>query len=92
MKAEEKKQMVHEADMQGKMLKNLSKWSVDTMVLSSIGIVIAYFGLSGSGIKFAFGIFGIVFSVVCVAACFIINLAIRNGRKNVNHILELIKK
>ncbi|MDV3427749.1 MAG: hypothetical protein LIR50_12115 [Bacillota bacterium] len=92
MKAEEKKQMVYEAEMQNKMLKNLSKWSMDAMVLSSIGIVIAYFGLSGSGMKFAFGIFGIVFSVICVAAYLIINLAIRNGRKNVNHILELIKK
>lgn len=92
MKAEEKKQMMYESKMQIKMLKNLSNWSRNTMALSSIGVVMAYYGLSQSGIKFAFGIFGVVFAVICVIACLIINLGIRNGRRNVNHILELINK
>lgn len=92
MKAEEKKQMMYESKMQTKMLKNLSNWSRNTMVLSSMGVVMAYYGLSQSGIKFAFGIFGVVFAVICVIACLIINLGIRNGRRNVNHILELINK
>lgn len=92
MKAEEKKQMMYEAEMQNKMLVNLSKWFRNIMILSSIGVVIAYYGLSGSGTKFAFGIFGVLFTVICVIACFLINLGIRNGRKNVTHILELINK
>lgn len=92
MKAEEKKQMMYEANMQNKMLVNLSKWFRNIMTLSSIGVVIAYYGLSGSGVKFAFGIFGVLFTVICVIACLLINLGIRNGRKNVNHILKLINK
>lgn len=90
MKDEEKKQMFYEAEKQSKLLKNLSRWSVSAMGLSSIGIVIAYYGLSQSKIKFAFGVFGILFTVVCVVACLLINLAIRNGRKNVNNILKMI--
>ena len=92
MKAEEKKQMMYEAEMQNKMLLNLSKWFRNAMILSSIGVVIAYYGLTGSGAKFAFGIFGILFTVICFIACILINLGIRNGRKNVTHILELINK
>ena len=92
MKAEKKKQMMYEAEMQNKMLKNLSKWFTNIMALSTIGIVLAYYGLSRSGFKFAFGIFGAIITVISVIACLLINLAIRNGRKNVNHILELINK
>ncbi|AAK79429.1 hypothetical protein BJV85_002534 [Clostridium acetobutylicum] len=90
MEDEEKKQMFYEAKQQSRLLKNLSKWSRNVMGLSSIGVVIAYYGLSHSGIKFAFGVFGILFTVICASACFLINLAIRNGRRNVNHILEMI--
>lgn len=90
MKDEEKKQMIYEAEKQSKLLKNLSKWSRNAMGLSSIGIVIAYYGLSNHGIKFAFGVLGVVLTVVCAAACIIINLAIRNGRRNVNSILNII--
>ncbi|WP_242851596.1 hypothetical protein [Clostridium sp. DMHC 10] len=78
---EKKKQMIYEAEMQSKLLKKLSKWSINVMGLSSIGVVIAYYGLSHSGIKFAFGIFGILIAVISVIACLIINLAIRNGKK-----------
>lgn len=92
MKAEERKQMMYEAEMQNKMLVNLSKWLRNTMILSSIGVVIAYYGLTGSRAKFAFGIFGILFTVICVIACLLINLGIRNGRKNVANILKLIDK
>lgn len=90
MKDEEKKQMVYEAEKQSKLLKNLGKWSINVMGLSSIGVVIAYYGLSHSGIKFAFGVFGVVFTVVCAIICLLINLAIRNGRRNVNSILKII--
>ncbi|MFL0252037.1 hypothetical protein ACJDT4_16575 [Clostridium neuense] len=91
MKSEEKKQMVYEAEGQSKLLKNLAKWSRNAMGLSSIGVVIAYYGLSHSGMKFAFGVFGVIFTVICFIACLLINLAIRNGRRNVNHILEKLK-
>lgn len=92
MKSEEKKQMVYEAEEQSKLLKNLAKWSRNVMGLSSVGVVIAYYGLSHSGMKFAFGVFGVLFTVICVIACLLINLAIRNGRRNVNHILEMVSK
>jgi divalent metal cation (Fe/Co/Zn/Cd) transporter len=92
MKDEEKKQMVYEAEKQSKLLKNLAKWSRNVMGLSSIGVVVAYYGLSHSGIKFALGVFGVLFTVICVIACLLINLAIRNGRRNVNHILEMVSK
>lgn len=92
MRDEEKKQMIHEVERQSKLLKNLSKWSVNVMGLSSTGIIMAYYGLSHSGMKFVFGIFGVLFAAVCVIACLVINLAIKNGRRNVNHILELINK
>ncbi|WP_234122264.1 hypothetical protein [Clostridium hydrogenum] len=91
MKDEEKKQIMHEAEMQSKLLKNLSKWSRNVMVLSSIGIVLAYYGLSRSGVKFTFGIFGAVFAAVCAIVFFLINLGIRNGKRNVNDMLKLIK-
>ncbi|MDD3224496.1 MAG: hypothetical protein PHX70_07310 [Clostridium sp.] len=90
MKDEEKKQMLYEAENQSKLLKKLSKWSINAMGLSSVGIVIAYYGLSHSGMKFTFGVFGVLFTVICAIACLLINLAIRNGRKNVNNILKII--
>lgn len=91
MKDEEKKQMVYEAEKQSKLLKNLSRWSRNVMGVSSIGVVVAYYGLSHSGIKFALGVFGVLFTVICTIACLLINLAIRNGTRNVNNILEMLK-
>jgi uncharacterized membrane protein YidH (DUF202 family) len=90
MRDEEKKQMFYEAEKQSVLLKNLSKWSRNSMGLSSVGVVIAYYGLSHSGMKFTFGVFGVLFTVICALACLLINLAIRNGRKNVNNILKII--
>ena len=84
--------LLYEAKMQTKMIGNLAKWARNAMALSTIGIVLAWWGLSGSGARFAAGIAGMVLTVFSVAAAVIVNLAVRNGRKNVEKLLSAAGK
>lgn len=87
-----KKQLLAEAKMQTKALENLKKWFRNFIGFSTIGLVITYYGIQGSGVRFAFGIFGIITIIVCILAAIIINMGIKNGKLNVEKILELAER
>lgn len=89
MTDKKKKQMLTEADMQTKTIKKLEKWLRNTIASSTIGFVISYWGMQGSGIRFFFGVIGIITTIISVIAALIINMGIRNGKKNVEKILNL---
>ena len=76
---EKKKLLIDEADKQVKVLKNLKKWLRNFMGFSTIGLVIACWGIQGTTLQFAFGIIGII-----------INMGIKNGEKNVKKILKIV--
>ena len=92
MNANEKKRMMTEAEMQLKALKKINKWKLYAIALSTIGVALTYAGMAGDTHHLGLGIPGIILIVVSIAAAFLLNLGLRNGRRNVEKILNAVEK
>lgn len=94
MAVQTKQQKLQEIEYQTKMLENLKKWIRNLIILSSIGAIIAYWGLGmNNGMPYqAIGIVGTIFAAVCVVLCVVIGLAFKNGKANVDKIIHLVSK
>ena len=86
------KELSIEASLQAKEIKKLEKWLRMFLSVSSIFLVIAYWGMQGEGTRFAVGVTGVVFTVICVLLAAVINLGIKKGRANVRRMLKLAEK
>lgn len=88
-----KSQQLKEIEYQTKMIDNLQKWIRNLIIVSSIGVAIAYWTLkiqSGT-IYNIFGVISIIVIVACVLLCAVIGLAIKNGRRNVEKIKKVVR-
>ena len=87
-----KEQLLDEAKKQSEALKRISVWRTCFMVLSAVGVAIAYMGFAGSGHRMFVGIAGIALIFVGLIPAIICNMAIRAGRENVEKILNAVEK
>ena len=87
MNKELKSHYVDEVKYQTKMLNNLKRWLKYSIIFSSLFLAFILFGSSSLIIR----IIGIIGMIVCVIISVIIGLGIRNGRNNVNKILDIIQ-
>lgn len=92
MSTGERNTLSREAKMQSEMLSRLTVWFRIAMAASTVGVVLAYWGLSGHSWRMAAGAAGILITILCAAAAAVINLGIRNGRKNVEKILTVLER
>lgn len=93
MTTQTKTQQLKEIEFQTKMLNNLKKWIRNLIIISSIGIVLAYWGLAvQSKMPFTIlGVVGIIITVISVVLCVVIGLGMKRGKENVDKILQLVK-
>ncbi len=84
--------MLKEAEQQKKALVQLSKWMRNAMLLSSCFFAVTFWGLTGTGLRFVFGVIGILLTITGASCAAIIGLGIRNGRRNVDHILTALER
>lgn len=88
-----KKELLEEAKKQSEALERISRWRTYSMVLSAIGVVVAYMGFTGSAkYRIAIGVAGIAILLIGMAFAIICNLGIRTGRENVERILNAAEK
>lgn len=92
MNAMEKKRMMKEAELQLKALKKINIWKLIAIAFSTIGVAVTYAGLAGQSRHIFLGILGIVTILVSMLAALLLNLGLRNGRKNVEKILNIVDK
>ena len=92
MTTQTRAQQLKEIEFQTQMLNNLKKW-IRNLILSSIGIILAYWGLGvQSKMPFTvFGVAGVIITIISVILCVVIGLGIKRGRANVDKILQLVK-
>lgn len=90
MNAMEKENLVKEARMQLKALKKINLWKKLAIAVSAIGVAVAYGGLSGATPHLFPGISGIFLMVIGILAAAVLNLGLRNGRRNVEKIINVI--
>lgn len=91
MNAVEKEHLLTEARMQTAALKKINVWKKLAIVASTIGVVIAYVGLSATPSHLFPGILGIFLMVLGFAAAAVLNLGIKNGRRNVEKMIRVIE-
>lgn len=62
------------------------------MLLSAIGIVLTFMGFGRNNINIIYGITGILIILTGSVLAVILNLGIRNGKANVEKILDAIRR
>ena len=87
MNAVEKEKLMSEAKMQMTALKKINRWKNIAIVLSAVGVAIAYGGFAGTASYRFFGILGIFLTVAGFAAAAVFGLGLKNGRRNVEKML-----
>ena len=87
-----KSQQLREIEYQTRMIENLKKWVRNLIVVSSIGVAMAYWALKlqNGMIYNVVGVISISIIVVSVILCAVIGLAIKNGRANIEKIKKVI--
>lgn len=75
---------VQEIEFQIHMLDNLKKWLKIALLVSSLGVLLIYIFTNSTPLK----ILGIVVLVISIVLALIIGLAIYNGQKNVNKVID----
>lgn len=92
MNAEDRKKMIIEAEMQIKALKKINVWKLIAIAFSTIGMALTYAGMAGTERHIFLGILGIILMIVSFIAALLLNLGLKNGRKNVEKILNMADK
>ena len=75
--------LLHEAKQQQQALRQL---------ISSCAAVLAWWGIAGSGLRFAGGVCGVVIALACAVCAAVIGRGIRNGNRNVANILSAAER
>lgn len=78
--------------MQMRALKTIRVWMMIAIAVSTLGAALLYAGLAGTNGNLLFHVLGILLMVSGLAAALIINLGLKNGRKNVEKILDRIQE
>jgi len=90
MNAIEKKRLSKEAEMQLSALKRINQWKTLALALSAIGVALTYAGMAGAARNLPLGILGIATILIGAASAIVLNLGLKNGRRNVEKMLDAI--
>jgi hypothetical protein len=77
-----------EAKRQSQALKMIGRWRAIGFIVSTVGAVLIYNGISGTGRNFPLTAAGAVIAIAGLAVAVLCDMGIRNGRRNVEKILE----
>lgn len=91
MDAEKRKRLSLEAEMQLKALKTIRIWKMTAMAVSTLGAAMIYAGIAGTRGNIFLDIFGAVVMVLGLGGALILNLGLKNGRRNVEKILNCMQ-
>ena len=86
-----KEQLLDEAQKQKNALTVMGQWRSWLFGLTTVFLVLTAAGLRQSGVLFVLGIVAAVCMAICFILLLLVNLSIRNGRRNVEQILDSLK-
>ena len=92
MNSIERRNLSKEAEMQMKALKKIGQWRILAQAVSTLGVAMAYAGLAGMVPSVFLGVSGIVLTVLAAAAALVFNLGLKNGRRNVEKMLQILER
>lgn len=88
----ERERLSNEAQMQLKSLKKIEIWKNTAIALSTLGVALTYAGLAGTGRNIFLGIPGVIIIIAGLGSALVLNLGLKNGRRNVEKILNVLDK
>ena len=88
----DKRKLSKEADMQIKALKKINRSKIIALAVSTLGVAAAYAGFGGIIQSLFLGVLGVIITVAAAAAALIFNLGLKNGRRNVEKMLNILEK
>ena len=86
----EKNNLIIEAERQSEALKRIARWRSMALLVSAIGIAVAFMGFGRESINILCGASGILMVLAGSVMAVIFNLGVRNGRANVERILDAV--
>ncbi len=92
MNLAERNRLTQEAALQTKALGQIEGWRKMALALSAVGVAFVYAGYAGEIPHFFLGIWGIVLILAGAGSAAVLNLGIRNGKRNVEKILGLLER
>ncbi len=90
MNAVRKRELSIEAQMQLHALKKLNIWKNIAIAFSTLGVAAAYAGIAGNSRSLFLSVLGVIIIFAGLSIALILNLGIKNGRRNVEKILDVI--
>lgn len=91
MNAKEKERLSKEAGMQIAALKKIRVWRTIAIALSTLGVAVVYANMAGESGNLICGILGISLIVISIVCAAVLNLGLKNGRRNVEKILDILE-
>lgn len=91
MNAEKRSILSQEAEMQMRALHKISVWKNIAIAVSTLGIALLYAGTAGADRHIALCILGAAVMAVSLICGLILNLGLKNGRKNVEKIMAVLE-
>ncbi|MDO4473520.1 MAG: hypothetical protein Q4B75_02525 [Eubacteriales bacterium] len=88
----EKKKITLESEQQLKAIKTIGRWRTYAIALSAVGVALAYYGFQDGVNHLSIGIPGILLIAAGFAGATILNLGIKNGKRNVEKMLRLLEE
>lgn len=86
----DRNRLSQEAGLQLKALKQIGRWKMTALAVSAAGAAAIYAGFGGASRNLFLGIPGILLLIGGVGSAAVFNLGIRNGRRNVEKMLNLL--
>ena len=81
-------QLMQEAKRQSEALKMIGRWRTIGFVAAAVGAVLLYNGLTGASRNISLIVLGTVIVAIGMTAAILCDMGIRNGRRNVEKILD----
>lgn len=86
----EKDSLLTEAKMQIKALRKINEWKRLAIIVSTIGVAVAYVGIAGTPSHLFLGILGIFLTLAGAGVAVVTNLGLKSGKRNVEKIIHVI--
>ena len=91
MTGEKKKFLTKEADAQLRAIRTIGHWKNIALGLSAVGAAVTYLGFVNQTQSLLMRITGIILLILGFLGAAVLNLGIKNGKNNVNKILQVIE-
>lgn len=92
MNTVERKKLSIEAQMQLKALEKINVWKNIAISFSAIGVAAVYAGIAGTSRISFLSILGVIIIFLGAGSALVLNLGLKNGRRNVEKIIDALDK